>query len=89
MYGTTKSPVSTQRKCYFYITCKSNKNKKLNYKLITFYYLQVKIYLKGLIEIERQMIANERMKEFEVYWINYDYVIINDDLENAAKGLLK
>jgi guanylate kinase len=32
------------------------------------------------------LIAEERMKQFGrdvLHWINYDYVVINDDLENC------
>ena len=35
-----------------------------------------------------KLIAEKRMKEFSrdvLHWINYDYVIINDDLENCYK----
>jgi guanylate kinase len=33
-----------------------------------------------------KLIAEERMKQFGrdvLHWINYDYVVINDDLENC------
>ena len=33
-----------------------------------------------------KLIAEERMKQFErdvLHWINYDYVIINDNLQNC------
>ena len=33
-----------------------------------------------------KLIAEERMKQFErdmLHWINYDYVVINDNLENC------
>ena len=33
-----------------------------------------------------KLIAEERMKQFErdmLQWINYDYVVINDNLENC------
>ena len=33
-----------------------------------------------------KLIAEERMKQFErdvLHWINYDYVIINDDIEKC------
>jgi guanylate kinase len=33
-----------------------------------------------------KLIADERMKQFErdvLHWINYDYVVINDDLKNC------
>ena len=35
-----------------------------------------------------KFIVDERMKQFErdvLHWINYDYVVINDDLENVFK----
>ena len=41
-----------------------------------------------------KLIADERMKEFDrdlLHWINYDYVIINEDLEecyNKIKDLI-
>ena len=34
-----------------------------------------------------KLIVEERMKQFErdvLHWINYDYVVINDDLENSC-----
>ena len=37
-----------------------------------------------------KLIAEKRMKEFSrdvLHWINYDYVIINDDLEVVIKKL--
>ena len=37
-----------------------------------------------------KLIAEERMKQFEkrcLHWINYDYVVINDDLENCILKL--
>ena len=33
-----------------------------------------------------KLIAEERMQQFErdvLHWINYDYVVINDELENC------
>ena len=33
-----------------------------------------------------KLIVDERMKQFErdvLHWINYDYVVINDDLKNC------
>jgi guanylate kinase len=41
-----------------------------------------------------KLIAEERMKQFErdvLHWINYDYVVINDSLNNCfskIKGLI-
>ena len=37
-----------------------------------------------------KLIAENRMKDFSrdmLHWINYDYVIINDDLENCYKKI--
>ena len=39
-----------------------------------------------------KLIAEERMKEFGrdvLHWINYDYVVINDDIENCYKKIEK
>ena len=66
------------------------KNKKLNFKLITFFILPPsrKILLERLSnrDMKDKLIAEERMKEFSrdvLHWINYDYVVINDDLEKC------
>ena len=35
-----------------------------------------------------KLIAEERMKQFErdvLHWINYDYVVVNDNLNNCFK----
>ena len=37
-----------------------------------------------------KLIADERMKQFErdvLHWINYDYVVINDDLDLCFKKI--
>ena len=37
-------------------------------------------------DMKDKLIAEERMKQFErdvLHWINYDYVVINDDLEKC------
>ena len=66
------------------------KNKKLNFKLITFFILPPsrKILFERLSnrDMKDKLIAEERMKEFSrdvLHWINYDYVVINDDLEKC------
>ena len=66
------------------------KNKKLNFKLITFFILPPsrKILFERLSnrDMQDKLIADERMKEFSrdvLHWINYDYVVINDDLEKC------
>ncbi|MFL2896584.1 MAG: guanylate kinase [Candidatus Pelagibacter sp.] len=66
------------------------KKKKLNYKLITFFILppSKKVLLDRLVkrDLKDEKIVNERMKQFEKdlqQWKNYDYVVINDDLEKC------
>ena len=72
------------------------KNKKLNFKLITFFILPPsrKILFERLSnrDMKDKLIAEERMKEFSrdvLHWINYDYVVINDDLEKCYSTIDK
>ena len=66
------------------------KAKNLNYKLMTFFILppSKKVLLDRLIkrDLKDEKIVNERMKQFEkdvLHWKNYDYVVINDDLDKC------
>ena len=66
------------------------KNKKLNYKLITFFILppsrEVLFDRLSNRDMKDKLIVEERMKEFSrdvLHWINYDYVIVNDDLNEC------
>ncbi len=66
------------------------KNKKLDYKLITFFILppSKEVLFKRLSnrDMKDKLIVEERMQQFErdvLHWINYDYVVINDDLEKC------
>jgi guanylate kinase len=66
------------------------KNKRLNYKLITFFILppSKKVLFERLSnrDMKDKLIVEERMKEFSrdvLHWINYDYVIVNDNLEEC------
>ena len=93
-YGTTRSPVidklSKGRNVLFDIDWQGAdqiKNKKLDYKLITFFILppSKEVLFRRLSnrDMRDKLIAEERMKQFErdvLHWINYDYVVINDDL---------
>ena len=105
LYGTTRSPVINKlqngQNVIFDIDWQGAdqiKNKKLDYKLITFFILPPsrEILFKRLSnrDMKDKLIADERMKEFNrdvLHWINYDYVIINDDLEkcyNKIKNLI-
>ena len=97
LYGTTRSPVINNlqngQNVIFDIDWQGAdqiKNKKLDYKLITFFLLPPSrdILFKRLSnrDMKDKLIANERMKEFNrdvLHWINYDYVMINDDLEKC------
>ena len=66
------------------------KNKKLKYKLITFFILppSKKILFERLSnrDMKDKLIVEERMQQFEhdvLHWINYDYVVVNDDLDSC------
>ena len=96
-YGTTRTPVIERlekgENVIFDIDWQGAdqiKNKKLNYKLITFFILppSKKVLFERLSnrDMKEKLIVEERMKEFSrdvLHWINYDYVIINDDLEEC------
>ena len=96
-YGTTRTPVIERlekgENVIFDIDWQGAdqiKNKKLNYKLITFFILppSKKVLFERLSnrDMKDKLIVEERMKEFSrdvLHWINYDYVIINDDLEKC------
>ncbi len=96
-YGTTRTPViqnlEKNLNVIFDIDWQGAdqiKNKKLNYKLITFFILppSKKILLDRLSnrDMKDKLIAEERMKQFDrdvLHWINYDYVVVNDKLEDC------
>jgi guanylate kinase len=96
-YGTTRTPVIDKlnkgKNVLFDIDWQGAdqiKNKKLDYKLITFFILppskEVLFERLSNRDMKDKLIADERMKQFGrdvLHWINYDYVVINDDLENC------
>ena len=96
-YGTSRTPVIDRlnkgKNVLFDIDWQGAdqiKNKKLDYKLITFFILppSKKILFDRLSnrDMKDKLIAEERMQQFErdvLHWINYDYVVINDDLEKC------
>jgi guanylate kinase len=96
-YGTTRTPVIEKlekgENVIFDIDWQGAdqiKNKKLNYKLITFFILppskDVLFERLSNRDMKDKLIVEERMKEFSrdvLHWINYDYVIINDNLEEC------
>ena len=66
------------------------KNRKLKYQLITFFILPPsrKVLFDRLSnrDMKDKNIVEERMKKFDhdiLKWKNYDYVVINDDLETC------
>ena len=75
---------------------KQIKDKNLNFKLISFFILPPsKKTLKSRLaerENNNQSIIDERMKKFDddiKHWIDYDYVIINDDLEICLNNIIE
>jgi len=97
LYGTTRTPVIDKlnkgKNILFDIDWQGAdqiKNKKLDYKLITFFILppSKEVLFERLIKRHKheKPIAEERMKQFErdvLHWINYDYVVINNDLNKC------
>ena len=96
-YGTTRTPVIDKlnkgKNVLFDIDWQGAdqiKNKKLDYKLVTFFILPPsKEELFDRLsnrDMKDKLIVEERMKQFErdvLHWINYDYVVINDNLEKC------
>ena len=96
-YGTTITPVINKLKegqnVLFDIDWQGAdqiKNKKLNYKLITFFILppskEVLFERLSSRDMKDKLIAEERMGQFSrdvLHWINYDYVVINENLEKC------
>ena len=103
LYGTTRTPVidklSKGKNVLFDIDWQGAdqiKNKKLDYKLITFFILPPSkdILFKRLSnrDMKDKLIVEERMKQFTrdvLHWINYDYVVINNDLNDCYSKILK
>ena len=97
LYGTTRTPVinnlNNGKNVLFDIDWQGAdqiKNKKLDYRLITFFILppSKEILFERLTKrhASDKLIAEERMKQFErdvLHWINYDYVVINNDLNEC------
>ncbi len=102
-YGTTRTPVINNldngKNVLFDIDWQGAdqiKNKKLDYKLITFFILppSKEILHERLSnrDMKDKVIVKERMEQFErdvLHWINYDYVIINDDLKSCYSKIHK
>ena len=103
LYGTTRTQVinylNNGKNVLFDIDWQGAdqiKNKKLDYKLITFFILppSKEILFKRLSsrDMKDKLIVADRMKQFEhdvLHWINYDYVVINDNLEKCYQKIKK
>ena len=103
LYGTTRTQVVNHlndgKNVLFDIDWQGAdqiKNKKLDYKLITFFILppSKEILFERLSsrDMKDKLIVDDRMKQFEhdvLHWINYDYVVINDDLESCYLKIKK
>ena len=97
LYGTTKTPViknlENSKNVVFDIDWQGTeqiKKKNLEYKLLTFFVLppSKKALFNRLSnrDMKDKLIVDERMKEFNkdiLHWKNYDYVVINDDLQRC------
>ena len=102
-YGSTRTPViqnlENGKNVIFDIDWQGAdqiKNKNLDYKLITFFLLppSKEILFERLSnrDMKDKLIAAERMKQFErdvLHWINYDYVVINDKLNDCYLKITK
>ena len=96
-YGTTRTPIIDKldkgKNVLFDIDWQGAdqiKNKKLDYKLITFFILppsKEELFERlSNRDMKDKLIAEERMKQFGrdvLHWINYDYVVINDNLNKC------
>ena len=103
LYGTTRTPVINNlnkgKDVLFDIDWQGAdqiKNKKLDYKLITFFLLppskEVLFERLSNRDMKDKLIVDERMQQFSrdvLHWINYDYVVINDDLDKCYNRILK
>ena len=101
-YGTVKSSVINNldkgRKLIFDIDWQGTeqiKEKKLQYKLITFFILppSKKVLFERLSnrDMKDKLIVEVRMKQFSkdvLHWKNYDYVVINDNLEKCYNEVI-
>ena len=97
LYGTTKTPIiknlENSKNVVFDIDWQGTeqiKKKNLEYKLLTFFVLppSKKVLFNRLSnrDMKDKLIVDERMKEFNkdiLHWKNYDYVVINDDLQRC------
>ena len=103
LYGTTRTPVIEKlnkgKHVLFDIDWQGAdqiKNKKLDYKLITFFILppskEVLFQRLSNRHMSDRIMVEQRMNQFShdvLHWINYDYVVINDSLNTCLSKILK
>ena len=102
-YGTTRTPIidnlNKGKNVLFDIDWQGAdqiKNKKLDYKLITFFILPPsrEILFERLSnrDMKDKLIVSQRMKEFEkdlIHWSEYDFVVVNDELNSCFNEIFK
>ena len=102
LYGTTRTPIIDKlnkgKNVLFDIDWQGAdqiKNKGLDYKLITFFILppskEVLFERLSNRHMRDKSIVEERMKQFNrdvLHWINYDYVVINEELDSCYSKIL-
>ena len=102
LYGTTRTPIIDKlnkgTNVLFDIDWQGAdqiKNKGLDYKLVTFFILppskEVLFDRLSKRHMRDEFIVEERMKQFSrdvLHWINYDYVVINEDLNLCYSKIL-
>ena len=102
-YGTTRTPVINKlnkgQNVLFDIDWQGAdqiKNKRLDYKLITFFILppskDVLFERLSNRDMKDKLIVEERMKQFDkdiLHWKNYDYVVVNDELKDCYNKIKK
>ena len=102
LYGTTRTPIIDKlnkgKNVLFDIDWQGAdqiKNKGLDYKLITFFILppskEVLFERLSNRHMRDKSIVEERMKQFNrdvLHWINYDYVVINEELDSCYSRIL-
>jgi len=103
LYGTSRTPVIDKldkgKNVLFDIDWQGAdqiKNKKLDYKLITFYILppSKNELLERLSnrDMKDKLIVEERMSQFKndiLHWKEYDYVVINNSLSKCYSEIIK
>ena len=103
LYGTTKKPVLENlekgNNVIFDIDWQGTaqiKSQNIKYKIITFFVLppSKEVLYERLTnrDMKDKLIASERMKEFYKdvkHWVNYDYVVINDELNKCYEEISK